>query len=184
MNIYLIPVLTIIAAWIAVSLPLYFILLPRQLQSVWKALSTEISKMILAELNTTNVVDKLLNPTALANLSPTIETHIDQFLKVKLLEKMPFLSTFLGESTLAKLKAGMMEEIELLLPEVVEEYISKASSQVNISDFVQEKLNNVDTNKLVKSIRTALSGKIAVMKWTAIIVGAAVGIIQLMLLSI
>ncbi|RYE22820.1 MAG: hypothetical protein EOP51_12310 [Sphingobacteriales bacterium] len=136
----------------------------------------------MGEMNAQSVTDKLINPATLAELTPTIETHIDQFLRVKLLEKMPFLSTFLGESTLAKLKVGMMEEIELLLPEVMVQYINKTSAGDDASSLMQEKLQGVDVFQMANTIRVSLSAKITAMKWLVVCIGAIIGLLQLAIL--
>src|SRR5437016_3610666 len=64
----------------------------------------------------------LKDPEQLNNLTPTIEKHLDNFLQVKLKEKLPVISMFVGEGTMQKIKDGMMEEIALLLPEIISQY--------------------------------------------------------------
>jgi uncharacterized membrane protein YheB (UPF0754 family) len=184
MSIYIIPALTIIAAWSAVSIPLYFLFRPKQLQSLWSSMSTEMGQIILKEVNTGDVASKMINPTILSELTPAIETHIDQFLRVKLLEKMPFLATFLGESTLVKLKTGMMEEIELLLPEVMEQYINKSSSSFSPSTLISEKLNKISIDQVENAIKSAIGSKIHTAKCMAVCIGLIIGLIQIAIISL
>ncbi len=196
MSIYIIPALTILAAWLAVSIPVYFIFNPKKpinifdirvqglLYSHWHILGTEISKFISAQLKIDDLSSKLLNPSVLAELQPTIETHIDQFLRVKLLEKMPFLSTFLGESTLAKLKIGMMEEIELLLPEVMEQYISKSASSLDTESLIANKISKISIGQAEYTIHKAMRSKILGTKWLAVFIGLIVGLIQIAIISL
>lgn len=184
MTIYIIPVLTIAAAWIAVSLPLYLLFRPQQLHSLWNTLSTEMSQIILADVNKDGIAAQMINPAVLSELTPTIETHIDQFLRVKLLEKMPFLATFLGESTLVKLKNGMMEEIDLLLPEVMEQYIERSSLSPDLTAIIREKLSKISIEQVGNAINAALSNKIRMVKWLAVFIGLIVGLIQIAIISL
>lgn len=196
MSIYIIPLLTILTAWLAVSIPIYLIFNPKQpinilgiriqglLYSHWNILSIEVSKFIAEQLKTDNLSSKLLNPSVLAELQPTIETHIDQFLRVKLLEKMPFLSTFLGDSTLAKLKTGMMEEIDLLLPEVVEQYITRSFSSLDVNNLIVSSINKISIAEVEKLVRETISSKIRMAKWLAVFIGLIMGLIQIAMISL
>ncbi len=78
------------------------------------------------------IVSKVNDPEELKSLSPTIHKHLDTFLQVKLQEKLPIISTFVGESTLAKIKEAMMEEIELLLPEIISQYTDSLHQKLDI----------------------------------------------------
>jgi len=196
MSIYIIPLLTVLTAWLAVSVPLSLIFKPKKpvnilgirvqglLYSQWAVLGAEISRFIAGQLKTHDLSTKLLNPLVLTELQPTIETHIDQFLKVKLLEKMPFLSTFLGESTLAKLKTGMMEEIDLLLPEIMEQYISKSASVTNIESLIADKISTMSIEKLAYTIYTAVHSKIISAKCLAVLTGLVIGLIQIAIIAL
>jgi uncharacterized membrane protein YheB (UPF0754 family) len=196
MSIYIIPALTILTAWLAVSIPVYFIFNPKKpvnllgiriqglLYSQWDVLGAEISRFISDQLKTNDLSTKLLNPSVLAELQPTIETHIDQFLRVKLLEKMPFLATFLGESTLAKLKIGMMEEIDLLLPEVIDQYINKSSSSFDVSRFITDNINKISIAQAEQSIKAAMSNKIQIAKMVGVFIGLIIGLIQIAIISL
>src|ERR1044072_154817 len=46
------------------------------------------------------IAAKIKEPERLKELNPVIEAHLDNFLKVKLQEKMPMISMFVGEKTL------------------------------------------------------------------------------------
>lgn len=65
---------------------------------------------------------QLADSAVLAEMEPLIAAHLDTYLRVRLKEKLPAVAAFIGEKTMVKLKEGMMEEIALLLPEIVERY--------------------------------------------------------------
>lgn len=95
---------------------------------------------------------------ALTELNPIIEQHIDTFLLVKLKEKLPVIATFVGESTMKKLKAGMMEEIELLLPEVIDRYISSLAQSPEIKTKIADVVNNYPDDRLAEHLIPVVTG--------------------------
>ena len=92
-----------------------------------------------------------------------IERHIQEFLQLRLKEKIPVVATFLGEKTLNKIREALMEEIEIILPEVISNYAASmlepdallASMQLA---FTEEKLALLLQN--TRSRRSQISGRI------------------------
>ena len=68
------------------------------------------------------IAKQIKDPEALAVVMPGIEQHIDVFLNHKLQEKLPIISMFVGQGTMVKIKEGLLEEINLMLPEVIGQY--------------------------------------------------------------
>src|SRR5688500_1862964 len=75
---------------------------------------------------------RLKDPGQLKELEPVISQHLDTFLQVKLKEKLPVISMFVGEGTMEKIKEGMMEEIEVLLPEIIERYTDSLRNKIDV----------------------------------------------------
>lgn len=128
-----------------------------------------------------SITGELKDPAKLESIKPTIETHIDTFLKVKLLEKMPFLSTFIGESTQAKLKAGMMEEIEVLLPMVISEYAGTLIDRKNVEQMVADKIQNLPEGKLEEMLKSGLDKELSMLKMAGATSGFIIGLMALLL---
>ena len=57
---------------------------------------------------------------------PFIGDKFDQFFKEKLGEKMPMISMFIGDKTVAQLKSIFLEELQLIFPEVVDQFLNNA----------------------------------------------------------
>src|SRR3954468_13949863 len=77
---------------------------PKRQQQVAEQLGKVIAKELL---HFDEIAAQLKDPQQLKDLNPTIEKHLDSFLHVKLKEKMPIISMFVGEGTLTKIKEGM-----------------------------------------------------------------------------
>ena len=108
-------------------------------------------------LHFNDIASKLKDPKQLESVTPYIEEHIDTFLRVKLQEKLPVVSMFIGDSTIGKLKEGMMEEINGLLPEVIGKYADNLSQKMDIEKMVTDKVANFSSDKLEEILTAMMS---------------------------
>jgi uncharacterized membrane protein YheB (UPF0754 family) len=121
----------------------------------------------------------LQDPQQLKALTPTIEKHLDSFLHVKLKEKLPVISMFVGEGTLQKIKDGMLEEIELLLPEIISQYTDSLSKKVDIEKIVTEKVSNFSSDKLEEILQSVMKKEFWFLELVALVLGFLIGLIQM-----
>ena len=127
------------------------------------------------------IAEKIKEPERLKELNPIIEAHLDTFLKVKLVEKMPMISMFIGEKTIGQLKAGMMEEIEILLPELLSKYTDSLSSQIDIERIVTEKVAMFSSDKLEEILTAIMSKEFRFIEVIGAILGFTIGLLQVLL---
>jgi uncharacterized membrane protein YheB (UPF0754 family) len=127
------------------------------------------------------IAAKIKEPERLKELNPIIEAHLDNFLKVKLIEKMPMIATFVGEKTLAQLKQGMMEEIEALLPEVLARYTDSLREQIDIEQIVTEKVANFSSDKLEEILMAIMSKEFRFVEIIGAVLGFMIGLLQVLL---
>lgn len=121
----------------------------------------------------------LKDPEQLKNLTPTIEKHLDNFLHVKLKEKLPVISMFVGEGMLQKIKDGMLEEINLLLPEIINQYTDSLSKRVDIQKIVTEKVANYSSDKLEEILQAVMKKEFWFLELVALILGFLIGLVQM-----
>ena len=180
MILYLVPFIASFIGW-ATNWILIKVLLSN-ISKKQQLLAASLGKIVSQELfNTDAITGKLKEPGKLAELTPVIESHIDNYLKVKLLEKMPYLATFIGDSTLVKIKEGMMEEIEALLPIVITQYADSMLQQINIEQTVTDKIANLPSGKLEALIASGLSREIAMLQMAGAFSGFIIGMIAVLL---
>ena len=121
----------------------------------------------------------LKDPEQLKKLTPTIEKHLDSFLHVKLKEKLPVISMFVGEGMLQKIKDGMLEEINLLLPDIINQYTDSLSKQVDIEKIVTEKVANYSSDKLEEILQAVMKKEFWFLELVALILGFLIGLVQM-----
>lgn len=127
------------------------------------------------------IADKLKDPEQLNALTPTIENHIDTFLKVRLKEKIPVVSMFIGYSTIGKLKEGMMEEINMLLPQIIGQYTDSLKQKIDIERMVTEKVESFSSDKLEEILAAIMKKEFRFVEILGGVVGFLIGIIQVLI---
>ena len=127
------------------------------------------------------IAERLKDPEQLRELGPVIEKHIDNFLEVKLKEKLPVISMFVGEGMIAKIKEGMMEEIELLLPEVIGKYTDSLSQKIDVRKMVTEKVAAFSSDKLEEILTAIMKKEFRFVEIIGGILGFLIGLMQILL---
>lgn len=112
-------------------------------------------------------------------LMPEVDTHIDHFLKVRLPEQMPVISMFVGERTIAELKALFMAELELLFPVVMGGYLDKLEAGTDLKKLLADKLSGPVGDQLEAAVRAGLKGPLNRAAALAALLGLLIGLLQL-----
>jgi len=183
------PLTCAFVAWLSVRCVFYFMIYPVRPSSILgikvqgilfgsrQQIATYIGAAVATELKNSGeaFVTSMVGADSLQAVHPMIETHLDSFLRVKLKEKMPVIAAFIGESTIVKLKEGMMEEITLLLPEVIAGYAGKMVAHPEISNYITMRINAVSADTIIHSIPPQLKKMFVIVPIYAGIVGGMIG---------
>lgn len=132
-------------------------------------------------LHVDEIVDKIKDPKNLDSLKPFIDKHVDEFLKIKLTEKLPVISMFLGDSTLNKVKKGLIEEIDLLLPQVIEQFTTSLQQKLDIQSIVAEKVAQFSSDKLEQILVDIMKKEFKFVEILGGVLGFIIGILQVLL---
>jgi len=149
---------------------------PKRQRQVAKKLGSVVAKELI---HFDEIAARLNDPAQLKELTPTIEKHLDNFLHVKLKEKLPVISMFVGGSTLDKIKEGMLEEISLLLPEIISQYTDSLSKKIDIEQMVTEKVANFSSDKLEQILEAVMKKEFTFLEIIGGVLGFAIGLIQM-----
>lgn len=127
------------------------------------------------------IARQIKDPEALAKVMPGIEAHIDTFLNEKLKEKLPIIGMFVGQGTMVKIKEGLLEEINLMLPEVIGQYADNLSQKIDVEKMVTEKINQFSSDKLEEILHSVLKKEFRLVELICGVFGFVIGCIQLLL---
>ena len=183
------PLTCAFVAWLSVRCVFYFMIYPVQPSSILgikvqgilfgsrQQIAAYIATAVATELKNSGeaFVTSMVGGDSLQAVHPMIEAHLDSFLRVKLKEKMPVIAAFIGESTIVKLKEGMMEEITLLLPEVITSFTGKMVAHPEISNHISQRINAVSADTIIDSIPPQLKKMFALVPIYAAVIGSLIG---------
>lgn len=189
---YLQPFVAAFTGWFTTWIAIYMLFHPREpkrffgitIQGIFpkrqKQFAAKLGAVVANELLHFNDIAALIkDPDQLADLKPGIEAHVDTFLHVKLKEKLPVISMFVGEGMLNKIKEGLMEEIDLLLPEIISKYTNNLTQKVDIEKMVTERVSNFSSDKLEEILAAVMSKEFRFVELIGGVLGFVIGLIQM-----
>lgn len=194
MLIYLIPFISAFIGWFTNWIAIKMLFHPKQPKRILgvtfhgifpkrqQQFAKKLGVVVATELlHFDEIVDRIKDPSNLTDLAPFIEKHIDEFLQVKLKEKLPVISMFVGEGTLSKIKEGLMEEIEVLLPQLINQYTDKLSGSVDVEAIVTEKVANFSSDKLEEILISIMKREFQFVEILGGVLGFIIGLLQVVL---
>jgi uncharacterized membrane protein YheB (UPF0754 family) len=149
MYLYFFPVIAAVIGWLFNLTFINYLfgkIIPSKMPVIAGAAGRYASGKIL---NMDVIASKITDPANLASMRPFIEEHIDTFLKVKLKEKMPAIAMFVGEKTLDTMKASLMDEIDILLPNLLQKYAGNLGEKIDIEAMLVAKINELPVAELL-----------------------------------
>lgn len=168
MPVYIIPLIGAFIGWLMMQMAVAVFFSPARS----KKLVTQMAGSLGGLIDWNSIAAQLTEPEKLKQLTPAIEAHLDQFLGVKLQEKLPVIATFVGPSTLVKIKEAMVEEIDILLPQIIAQYAGTLANEAEISKMITNKLN--ESTSIDIMIAAAIRPQIKMLG----LAGAAIGLIS------
>ena len=111
--------------------------------------------------------DTITAPDNVQRIMPLVNTHVDEFLRVKLPAKMPVIGMFVGDKTIAELKTVFVAELETLFPVIMGGF----------ADSVQDAGLGSLLARPAEQLKTALVKAVRRRIWLAGLVGALIGLL-------
>jgi len=147
-----------------------------------KIFAEKLGKMISAEfLSFEDIEEKIASPQNLQKLMPTVEGHVDNFLRNKLSDEMPFLSLFIGERTIRSLKNIFMQELQILFPQLMKSYAGHLQEELDLEKIVTDKVSSFSTDKLEAILYQIMSKEFRFVEILGGVIGFIIGILQVLL---
>lgn len=113
-----------------------------------RGIALQAATVMASAIDVNSLAQQLKDGNMMDAVRPQIEGHIDNFLRLKLKEKIPALAMFMSDSLLDTVKKGLLEEIELLLPEVLSKYAGKLLGNLDVQGMIARKLAQTPDEKI------------------------------------
>jgi hypothetical protein len=113
----------------------------RQWQSLFAKKAGQISiSQILPELTQEDSFQKML---------PLVDAKLDEFFKERLVQKMPVISMFIGDKTIAQLKEVFLEELHQIFPTLLSQFTQTTATAILLN--IETKWSNKVETYLLKA---------------------------------
>jgi uncharacterized membrane protein YheB (UPF0754 family) len=189
-----IPLIGALIGWSINSLLIFLLFHPAQPKKVLgltfhglvlkkqKSFAKQVAVYVSTQLfSIEEIKNKLTNPENAEKLMPFVEAEIDHFLRQKLTEQMPMIGMLIGEKTIVQLKGIFVEEIRILFPKLITNYIENIEADMNIAAMIEEKIGSVSADTIKKIICTNLKKELTFFKLAGAVIGFLTGLIQLVI---
>lgn len=190
----LIPVISAFIGWVTNWVAIKMLFHPREPKKILgitfhgifpkrqQQFAEKLGKLVSAEfLSFNDIEQKISNPDNLKKVMPMIETHIDDFLRIRLKEQMPMISMFIGDKTINNLKEVFMLEIEGLFPKVMKQYAGNLKSELDLEQIVTAKVAAFSSDKLEEVLYQIMSKEFRFVEVIGAVIGFIIGALQVLI---
>jgi uncharacterized membrane protein YheB (UPF0754 family) len=190
--IYTIPFISAFIHWLTIWMALKMLFHPKTpkrilgltIQGVFPKKQTQIaeniSKLVGQELlSFDDIEEKITNPANLEGIYPEVEKYVDEFLHVKIKQTMPMIAMFIGEKTITQLKGALMDELKIMLPTLLKNYVGNLRTQLDLEKIVYEKISAFSGDKLEDMLNQIMTKEFRFIEVIGTILGFLIGLLQI-----
>lgn len=142
----------------------------------------KLGKLVSAELlSFADIESKITDPKNLDKIMPVMEKHIDDFLRVKLADKMPVISMFIGDKTINQMKEVFLDEMRTLFPTIMGNYMGKLKDDLDLEKIVVQKVASFSSDKLESILVQIMAREFKFVEIIGGVLGFIIGLVQVLL---
>lgn len=190
----LIPVISAFIGWFTNWIAIKMLFHPREPKKILgitfhgifpkrqQQFAEKLGKLVSQELlSFSDIESKITNPENLEKIMPVVESHIDQFLRVKLAEAMPMISMFIGEKTINQLKEVFLTEMRSLFPVIMSNYMGKLQQELDLEKIVVSKVASFSSDKLESILNQIMAKEFKFVEIIGGVLGFIIGLLQILI---
>ncbi len=189
---YCTPLIGALAGWLLVSVLLRLLFHPGAARTIagitiqglvparWQSIAAQVGALSASLFSLQELEEKITHPDNVKKIMPHAETHIDNFLRVKLVKSMPVVGMFVGDKTIHNLKALFVTELEELFPEIMKNYMGNLQADLDIAEMVRNKLAAVQPAVVEHAFNAMMAKQLRLIKLLGAVFGLIMGAIQLL----
>ena len=150
-----------------------------------KTLAEKLGKIVAEELFSIEDVKKSLQkPGNAEEVTQVLDEKLDDFLDNRLAEAMPMLALFMNDELKLKVKTTLEAELQLMLPDMIDRFVSKIEKEVDVEKTVYEKVVGFSTDKLEDILYSIMSKEFKFIELLGGVLGFIIGLIQIAILQL
>ena len=142
----------------------------------------KLGKLVSQELlSFSDIEQKITRPENIKKIMPSIEAHIDNFLRNKLSEVFPVISMFIGDKTINQLKEVFISELETIFPSTLKSYMGTLQQDLDLEKIVVEKVAAFSSDKLEAILYQIMAKEFRFVEIIGAVLGFVIGLLQVAL---
>ncbi|PZX66020.1 DUF445 domain-containing protein [Hydrotalea sandarakina] len=190
---YLLPLISGLIGWIFNTILIIFLFKPHQPKKIvfftfqgilpkkQQALANRLATIIAEQFPLNDIKAKISSPESVNAMLPAAESAIDDFLRKKLVEKMPMLSMFVSDRLINELKNIFIDEIKILFPVLINKYADNILNKEALKSVIHNYLNNITAQQIEIYIKKN-TPILKIIQWWGLVSGLLIGVVQLCLI--
>jgi uncharacterized membrane protein YheB (UPF0754 family) len=192
--IYLLPFISAFIGWITNWVAIKMLFHPREekrilgirVQGIFpkrqKQFAEKLGQLVARELiSFEEISNKINSPSTVEKALPLVEQHVNQFIDTKLKEEIPLLSMFISGDTMTKIKRGIVQEVELMIPQLLGGMLTSIQQDLNVERMVIDKVNAFSSDKLEAILLDIMKKEFKFVELIGAVLGFLIGLIQVAL---
>lgn len=155
-------------------------LIPRRQEDLANQTAEIIESEILHQHAIRNAIQSI-------DIEPHLKTLVEKLVDHKLREKLagiPFVGSFINDSTLEMIKQMAVESLQEEIPTIVENVSDDLESKIQIRQMVQERMNALDLEALENIVKRVAKKEFRTIEQLGAVLGFVVGLLQVLLIWI
>lgn len=192
--IVLIPIISALIGWFTNYIAVKMLFHPRKpkkvlgfiVQGVFpkrqKQIAGKLGALVANELlKTKDLFEKIDTEDTFESAFKNLELKIDKYFDESLPEKYPIVSKLIPASAKNKVKTEILDEIQKVGPGFIKMQIKKVESKINIEAIVEQKVNQLSSEKLEEVIMKVLDSEFKFIELIGAVLGFIIGLVQVFL---
>lgn len=144
-----------------------------------KYLAEQLGNLVATELlSPKDIRDKLIGGESVEDIVALVEDKVDHYLLNDFPDKYPITSIFFGVRRKAQIKADLIQQLYVTVPEFMEQYADQLEKKIDIRQIVREKVESLDPLMLEGMLNSILKREFRFIEVIGAVLGFLIGIVQ------
>lgn len=197
MMIYFLPFIAAIIGWFTNFIAVKMLFHPKEevnlylfkIQGIFPKRQTEVAenigRMVARELiSADDIKDQISGTDSVDYIKKIIEAKVDDYLTNTFPEKYPFTSVLFSTKRKQKIKADLIEQVEIAAPDVLGNYFTNLEDAFDVETIVTEKIEEFPPEKLEAILNSILKKEFKFIELIGAIIGFFIGLVQIVLVKL
>jgi len=191
---YLLPFIAAAIGWFTNFIAVKMLFHPRKPVKIWfytmhgifpkrqVEIAKSVGRMVANDLlSSKDIQERLATKENIENIINKIENTLDDYFEIKFPLKFPLLSKFISPKMRIKIKNEMLEEVDILAPELIEKQVNDLDKVFDVEQIITKKVTNLSTDKLEALMMSIIEKELVFIEWVGAFLGFFIGLVQLLL---